>query len=61
MQSIFNGQKNSMVEQFQEFKRSISGRDPNAMLQSLLRSGRYTQADVDRARQMAEMFSGLLR
>lgn len=61
MQSIFNGQRNDMVGQFQRFKQSISGQDPQALLNNLLQSGKFTQADIDRARQMAQMFSGILR
>lgn len=63
MQSIFNGtQQNQfqMLQQFAQFKKSIQGRDPNIILQELLKSGKYTQADVDRAREMATAFQSIL-
>lgn len=64
MQSIFSNMNNpniQLLQQFAQFKKSIQGKDPNAMLNELLKSGRFTQADVDRARAMATTFQSLLR
>lgn len=58
----FNGGNNTnLLRQFAEFKKSIQGRDPNAMLQELLNSGRFTQEDVEKARELATTFQSLLR
>ncbi len=67
MKSIFsnsngyNGNNNDLLRQFAEFKKSIQGKDPNAMLQQLLNSGRFTQEDVEKARKLATTFQSLLR
>ena len=68
MKSIFSnsngfnsGNNANLLRQFAEFKKSIKGRDPNAMLQELLNSGRFTQEDVEKARELATTFQSLLR
>lgn len=67
MKSIFsnsngyNGNNNDLLRQFAEFKKSIQGKDPNAMLQQLLNSGRFSQEDVEKARKLATTFQSLLR
>lgn len=47
------------MQQYQQFKQQMSGKDPQALLDMLLQSGRVSQADIDRARQLAEMYRGL--
>lgn len=49
----------NIVEQFLQFRQSFSG-DPKSQVQQLLNSGRITQADYDRAVQMAKELQGML-
>lgn len=48
-----------IVKQFQQFKNSFSG-DPQKQVQSLLSSGRVSQAQYDRAVQLARQFQSVL-
>lgn len=57
----FTGNNSNLIRQFAEFKKMIRGKNPNAMLQELLKSGRFTQDDVDKARELATTFQSLLR
>lgn len=61
MNSIFSNRNSDMIKQFAEFRKFMQNKDPNAMLQSLLSSGRFSQADVDRAQEMANLFKDILR
>lgn len=56
-----NNNPMQILQQFQQFKESMKGKDANAMLQELLRSGKVTQSQVDQARKLAEQFQGLLK
>ena len=57
-----NGQPN-MMQQFQQFMQQMRGKDPNAMIQELVSSGRVSQHQLDQAqkqaRQMQGMFEGM--
>lgn len=49
---IFNalhsgGQRPNMMRQFQSFMRQMRGKDPNAMIQELVSSGRVSQRQLD--------------
>lgn len=50
----------SMMQQFQSFMNQMKGKDPNAMIQELVSSGRVSQQQLDaaqrQAQQMASMF-----
>lgn len=50
---------NNIVSQFNEFRKTIQG-NPQQMVQQLLQSGRMSQADYNRLRQMAQEFQKLL-
>ncbi len=56
------GQPN-MMQQFQSFMQQMRGKDPNAMIQELVSSGRVSQAQLDQAQrqaqQMQQMFEPL--
>lgn len=49
----------NMIQQFLQFRQNFSG-DPRAQIQQMLNSGRITQADYDRAVQMAQQFQQML-
>lgn len=49
----------AMMAQFQQFRQSFRG-DAGAEIQKLVQSGKVTQAQVDRARQMARQMMQLM-
>lgn len=50
-----------LVQQFQQFKKMLVGKDPQKMLNEMLSSGKYTQEQVNQAKAMAEQFKSLLK
>ncbi len=57
-----NSQSN-MMQQFQQFMNQMKGKDPNAMINELVSSGKLTQSQLDaaqkQAQQMQSMFEGI--
>lgn len=49
----------NMIQQFLRFKQNFSG-DPRMQIQQMLNSGRISQADYDRAVQMAQQLQQML-
>ena len=53
----------NMMQQFRQFMEQMRGKDPNAMIQELVSSGRVSQQKLDQAQkqaqQMASMFEGM--
>lgn len=54
------GNMTGLVHQFQQFKQSFNG-DPRQQVQQLLNSGKVTQAQYDKAVQMANALKGMLK
>lgn len=52
--------QNNLMRQFSEFKRTFNG-NPQQKVQELLNSGRISQSQYNRAVQMANQLSGLLK
>lgn len=50
-----------MINDFTEFKKSLRGKDPNEVLNNVMNSGKYSQARLEQAKQMAYQFSALLK
>ena len=55
-----NGARN-MLQQFHQFRQKMQGVNPQEEVQKLLQSGRISQAQLDKAQQMAQQFKGLLK
>ena len=55
-----NGARN-MLQQFHQFRQKMQGVNPQEEVQKLLQSGRISQAQLDKAQQMAQQFNGLLK
>ena len=53
-----NGAGN-MLQQFQQFKQRMQGVNPQEEVQKLLQSGKISQAQLDKAQQMAQQMQGL--
>lgn len=50
------GQPN-MVQQFQQFMNQMRGKDPNAIIQEMMQSGKITQDQYNQARQQAQQIA----
>lgn len=50
-----------MLQQFQQFKKMLGTQDPQQLLSELMASGKFTQAQLDQAKRMAEQFKGFLK
>ena len=55
-----NGAGN-MLQQFQQFKQRMQGVNPQEEVQKLLQSGKISQAQLDKAQQMAQQMQGLFK
>ena len=55
-----NGDGN-MLQQFQQCKQRMQGVNPQEEVQKLLQSGRISQAQLDKAQQMAQQMQGLFK
>lgn len=54
------GNGNDMIRRFEEFRRTFTG-DPRQQVQNLLNSGRVNQEQYNRAVQMANALSKMIR
>ena len=55
------GGRGNMLQQFQQFKKMLGTQDPQQLLNELMASRKFTQAQLDQAKQMAEQFKGFLK
>ena len=55
-----NGAGN-MLQQFHQFRQRMQGVNPQEEVQKLLQSGRISQAQLDKAQQMAQQMQGLFK
>ena len=60
MLSQLNNNPVNMLQKFAQFKSSMQGKDPEAMVNELLRSGKMTQAQFEQLKVQAENFMKLL-
>ena len=49
----------NMMQQFQSFMQQMRGKDPNAMIQELVSSGRVSQQQLDTAQKQAQQMQGM--
>lgn len=56
-----NRNQGNMLQQFQQFKNSLAGKDPQQVYQQLVNSGRFTQEQINWAKQQAEAFKNFLK
>lgn len=50
----------NMMQAFQQFMQQNQGKDPNAMIQEMLSSGKLNQQQLNQAQQMAKQMEGPL-
>lgn len=56
-----NNGPGNMLQQFQQFKKQMQGVNPQEEVQKLLQSGKISQAQLDKAQQMAQQMQRLLK
>ena len=63
MNPFFNAmggnKQTNMMQQFQQFMNQMKGKDPNAVIQDMMQSGRITQDQYNQARQQAQQMQGM--
>lgn len=63
--NLLNGGRNNgtgnMIQQFQQFRKQMQGVNPQEEVQKLLQSGKISQAQLDKAQQMAQQMQGLFK
>lgn len=61
MNPFFNamGGRPNMMQQFQQFMNQMHGKDPNAIIQDMMQSGKITQEQYNAARQKAQQMQGM--
>ena len=50
----------SMIQQFNQFRQSMAGKNPEAMVNELLRSGKMSPQQYEQLKQQAQMFMQFL-
>ena len=48
-----------MMQQFQQFMNQMKGKDPNAVIQDMMQSGKIPQDQYNQARQQAQQMQGM--
>ena len=58
-QAMGGNQQPNIMQQFQSFMQQMRGKDPNAMIQELVSSGRVSQQQLDTAQKQAQQMQGM--
>lgn len=58
-QAMGGNQQPNIMQQFQSFMQQMRGKDPNAMIQELVSSGRVSQQQLDQAQKQARKMQGM--
>ena len=53
------GGRPNMMQQFQQFMNQMKGKDPNAMIQEMVSSGRISQDQLNQVQKQAQQMSGV--
>ena len=56
-----NNGPGNVLQQFQQFKKQMQGVNPQEEVQKLLQSGKISQAQLDKAQQMAQQMQWLFK
>lgn len=51
----------NMMQRFQQFMGQMQGKDPNAIIQEMMQSGKITQEQYNQARQQAQQIANTFR
>ena len=58
-QAMGGNKQPNMMQQFQKFMNQMRGKDPNAMIQDSVSSGRVSQQQLDAAQKQAQQMQGM--
>lgn len=58
-QAMGGNRQPNMMQQFRQFMNQMRGKDPNAMIQELVSSGRVSQQQLDAAQKQAQQMQGM--
>ena len=58
-QAMGGNRQPNMMQQFQQFMNQMRGKDPNAMIQELVSSGRVSQQQLEAAQKQAQQMQGV--
>ena len=58
-QAMGGNRQPNLRQQFQQFMNQMRGKDPNAMIQELVSSGRVSQQQLDQAQKQAQQMQGM--
>ena len=58
-QAMGGNRQPNMMQQFQQFMNQMRGKDPNAMIQELVSSGRVSQQQLDAAQKQTQQMQGM--
>ena len=58
-QAMGGNRQPNMMQQFKQFMQQMKGKDPNAMIQELVSSGRVSQQQLDQAQKQAQQMQGM--
>ena len=50
---------NGMMQQFQNFMQQMRGKDPNAIINQMVSSGRVSQAQLNQVQRQAQQMQGM--
>lgn len=53
------GGRPNMMQQFQQFMQQMKGKDPNAIINEMVSSGKISQEQLNHAQQQAQQMSGM--
>ena len=56
---VMGGGRPNMMQQFQQFMQQMKGKDPNAMIQEMVSSGRISQDQLNQVQKQAQQMQGM--
>ena len=59
-QAMGGNRQPNMMQQFQSFMQQMRGKDPNAMKQEMVSSGRISQDQLNQVQKQAQQMQGML-
>jgi len=58
-QAMGGNKQPNMMQQFQSFMQQMKGKDPNAIINEMVSSGKLTQEQLNQAQQQAQQMQGM--
>lgn len=58
-QALGGNNQSNMLQQFQQFMNQMRGKDPNAIINEMVSSGKISQQQLDAAQKQAQQMQGM--